>query len=287
MSPKTTVTGGWDTTTLILHAARLASQHSTDEGFTLEDIIATVDQLMDREGIEFTGTTQTDTPYRTRGERVVRGRFGDLRRSGFFSLRPPVQLDNVYPLTVEVEGKLDGEMRSRPRFDSLLLYRLSVFLTENNRRCRLEKVAQHLKVEPDHLLSFLKNMSGCHIQYDGVELVLDPVVTVFRPPAERLANGHTRKLSVRTLLGHQVDMHVPDSLLEDEVHALETVARRGRVTELELKKCLKLRRVTDLMEALLQKLLQSNFRALDIQDAGPLGYLYVFDRHLVNGHGHA
>ncbi len=283
LSKKSSLTGGWDTTTLILHAARLASQQSPDEGFTLEDVIKRVDQLMEAQGIEFTGAAGRGKSYRTPGERVTRGRFGDLRRSGFFTNIPPAaptyDIESVEPL---ITDEMDGADEETPQ-DLSLLHRLIVYLAQNDRRSPFLSAANWLGVAPYRLSAYLEEMAPCPVQRHGDELLLDPGVSAL--PTVPPPNGTTRPwqggevLSVKTVLGQQIQVEIPRGLVPQEIDALKAVVRHGRLTEHELRRSLKTRRATGLMEVLVHKLQQMHFDALRIEDAGPLGNLYVFDRH--------
>lgn len=106
------LSGGWDTSRLMLEGASRAASATPDGGFTIEDLRAEVETLMAEHGILFTGFTSHSSRYRSHAERVVHGRFGDMRRGGYFSTIPTECTDvgspRVYDNGNNVAARLDA-----------------------------------------------------------------------------------------------------------------------------------------------------------------------------------
>jgi hypothetical protein len=103
-SAPSTLSGGWNTTTLMLAAAQGVSQASPDRSLTLNALVIEVNRLVWLQQTHFVGTTNHPERYTSPVERVVHGRFGDMLRSGFFTSVPPPIVVGVAPLKVRVES---------------------------------------------------------------------------------------------------------------------------------------------------------------------------------------
>ncbi|HEY3998014.1 MAG TPA: hypothetical protein VGO93_04075 [Candidatus Xenobia bacterium] len=112
--PSRVLTQGWSTTRLLLVAAARVASASPDRGFTLADLTVAVNATLQQHGILFVGVTTYRHHYSTQGERIVRGRFGDMRRAGYFTPEAPLQAgcrearynsrNNIYDLMEELLG---------------------------------------------------------------------------------------------------------------------------------------------------------------------------------------
>ena len=75
---------GWDSTSLVLTAAKLASREYGDRTFTYAETVQAARSLMDQHGLSYPGHTSDPTKYDDDAQRVVDMRFGDLHRAGIF-----------------------------------------------------------------------------------------------------------------------------------------------------------------------------------------------------------
>jgi hypothetical protein len=73
----------------MLMAAARATSSQPDRGFTLADLIDSANELLRNHSIQFNGRTTDSADYQSVAERIVRGRFGDMRRTGYFTTDPP------------------------------------------------------------------------------------------------------------------------------------------------------------------------------------------------------
>ena len=79
---------GWTESELILTACEICSRSNADRGFFMREVWDRVQLLMAVYGLTYAGVTTDMDDYKHIGERIVRGRFGNMHERGFFSEYP-------------------------------------------------------------------------------------------------------------------------------------------------------------------------------------------------------